>query len=82
MIFGDEWRGIYIRGDNAMWYISQLRSVLILEEDHISDHSKAVINEVLSMLSKSNHHTPDKVQMMKDFKECFIKDEGEPNNIS
>lgn len=80
MIFGDDWRGIFIRGDNSMFFITQLQLVLELDGDNLSKHSKEVINGTINEFCRSNHHSPDKVQMMKPFKECFIKDEGENTN--
>tara|TARA_B100001778_G_scaffold334986_1_gene350441 strand:+ start:12797 stop:13102 length:306 start_codon:yes stop_codon:yes gene_type:complete len=77
MIFGDDWRGLFIRGDNALGFIVDLETILMLDKDKLSEHSRKIIENMIWDFRRSNHHTPDRVQMMKPFKECFIKDEGE-----
>lgn len=74
--FGEDWRGCYIRGDSAMHMINELNAVRILEKD-LSEHTIKTIQWIQEELARSNQHTKDRVQMMKPFKECFIKDEGE-----
>lgn len=74
--FGDDWRGCYIRGDSAMHMINELNAVLILEKN-LNEHTKETIKWIQAELARSNQHTKDRVQMMKPFKECFIKDESE-----
>jgi len=75
MQFDDDWRGIFIRGDNAMHFINELNVIRITE--NLSEHSENRLKWIQEELGRSNHHLKDKVQMMKPFKECFIKDEGE-----
>lgn len=82
MQFGpDEWRGIFFRGDNAMGFIAELQIALQLDGEKMSEHSRNAIENILSELGRSNHHVPDFVQIMKPFKECFLKDEGDHPDI-
>lgn len=77
MIFGQDWRGVFFRGDNAMFFIMELQLALQVDGEKMSEHSRNAIENILSELRRSNHFKPDKVQMMKPFEECFVKDEGE-----
>jgi hypothetical protein len=70
MEFDNDWRGVFIRGDNAMNYIMHLESVL-LKQENTNGLERMVLQELLSVLKESNHFSSDEnLQRMKPFGEC------------
>ena len=76
MQFGDDWRGYFFRGDNAMGHIVDLKVSLEIDKG-MSDHTRKAIEDIVAELSRSNHHTPDRVQHMQPFTDAFVEDRGE-----
>ena len=79
--FGDDWRGVFIRGDNAYLYALHLAELLRVQEGGeqwaLSPFNRAVLSGLLRLLEGSNEHEhkerPDgdvNVQQMKPFEEC------------
>ncbi len=72
MQFGDDWRGVFIRGDNAlMLYVpllNELREKLKSEDDFLLSVS---LNNLINVLASAEHnHENQDVQIMKSFEEC------------
>lgn len=72
MQFEEDWRGVFIRGDNSlMRYIpllNELRKKLTPEDDFLISIG---LDDLISVLSSAAHHQENEhVQMMKAFKEC------------
>lgn len=67
MKFGDDWRGLFIRGDNAWHYAEHLRKVLPLADPF----ARAVLTGLLQELFNTNERMDQvDVQLMKPFEEC------------
>lgn len=71
--FGDDWNGVFIRGDNAMHYARVLRGILenpeLLQRDVIG--TRIVIEGLAQTLSGANQFNPSSpVQVCKDFADC------------
>lgn len=76
MQFGDDWRGYFFRGDNAMGFLIDLQ-VALETDTKMEDHTRKAIQDIVGELRRSNHHTPDRVQHMKPFTEAFVEDRGD-----
>jgi hypothetical protein len=71
MKFGDDWRGLFIRGDSAFNFAMHLEHVLGVHYSGPICH--AVLQELLALLQGTNEHAhPDEadVQRMKPFDEA------------
>jgi len=81
MQFRDDWRGLFIRGDNALLYFLPALHYAI---EKLQDEQDIVFKEQLvdlaGLLESTNHHVPDEnVQMMGNFEDChIIKKQREP----
>lgn len=75
MEFESDWRGIFIRGDNAAFYAMSLREFLQNPSDE-NPIMKAGVQGLLELLEDSNHFIEREVQEMKAFTEC-VKEEKE-----
>jgi hypothetical protein len=71
MQFGDDWRGVFIRGDNAlMGYLPMLYR--LKQKSNLDMLSLAELDGLISLIESSNHHSDNTdVQFMKDFKDCI-----------
>jgi hypothetical protein len=71
--FDDDWRGIFIRGDNAMQFYTALE-MLMDNPEAARDNPFSVVaplQGLLQLLRSSNHHFEDAdCQMLKKFEEC------------
>lgn len=71
MQFGEDWKGVFIRGDNAFAFAQYLKAIL----PHISFtndfFAKGYIEELIRILEKSNQYTGSNPQKMKPFEECI-----------
>jgi hypothetical protein len=69
--FGDDWAGVFIRGDNAMYYASQVTTMLnVLEEELGPDaytHTRKALQELTHLLTSSHFNT----RQLKTFAECL-----------
>jgi hypothetical protein len=75
MEFEDDWRGIFIRGDNAlMGYLPMLQRIRAnLREENENVLDLITLKSLIDLLSFANHtdDTDDTdVQMMKKFEDC------------
>lgn len=87
MRFGDDWTGIFIRGDNAFYFAHQLRAILELIEEHAKEHNfdgfvQANIGGLVDLLTSSTHGAgkEPEAQTMKNFEDCFIIPSDTQNN--
>ena len=74
MQFEDDWRGVFIRGDNALLrYLPMLQIIKAnISDENEDDVILALgIDDLINLLASANHHVDDKnVQMMKKFEDC------------
>lgn len=72
--FGDDWRGVYIRGDNALYYAMELKRFLANNktDDWMAEGNLQSLLELLQSAAQGGDSEP--VQKLKDFRECEIKD--------
>jgi hypothetical protein len=75
MEFEDDWRGVFIRGDNALLrYIPMLKSLRDkLEHDDTFQGAMDILclDDLIGVLASANHHQDNKdVQKMKRFENC------------
>jgi len=80
MQFGNDWRGVFIRGDNAAYYAIIIKLALEHHQELKKDvNTLWALEELLKVLENSNERThlnEDGVQKMKPFEEC-VREEGE-----
>jgi hypothetical protein len=72
--FGDDWPGLFLRGDDAMGYAIQLQYILdVVDEDDIDAISLHIVRALLHHL-KSVDFRNDKVQrqQLKTARECLV----------
>lgn len=71
MKFGDDWRGLFIRGDDAFNFAGQLRRVL--ELGNVPAIAAHVLRGLLDLLESSDERkAAEGVQKMKAFTECRV----------
>lgn len=82
MKFGEDWRGVFIRGDNAYLYALHLAELLRDKEgvarSELSPFNRAVLRGLLRLLEGANEHEhpegPEdsavRAQHLKPFAEC------------
>lgn len=72
MQFGDDWRGLFIRGDNAFGFKLALERALASERlDPLTRHQ---LQELADLLARSDHFVEDpELQRLKDFDACQKK---------
>lgn len=72
--FEDDWTGVFIRGDNAFYYVAQLGAVLELMKEQWGDGYamlQVTMENLRSLLASCNHHAENtNKQLMKTFEEC------------
>lgn len=83
MRFGDDWTGVFIRGDNAAYYAQNLRMLLELIEKPLDNvntagFAKFVVKGLVSDLEGCVHSPGQEpeAQIMKDFEECIDEEEA------
>ena len=69
MQFGDDWCGVFIRGDNAMYYSMILKSLLNGEITSSDIISKMVLQGLVDELSACLGN-PESADKLKDYKDC------------
>lgn len=75
MEFGKDWRGAFIRGDNAFGYAMSLRR--ILETGQVDKISRITLESLLELLSATVQDRNDvPIQIMKPFEDCFVERKG------
>jgi hypothetical protein len=76
MQFGEDWPGVFIRGDNAAYLAMQLETYINNPDLRDSTFIKLAIEELLELLRNSNvrniptDQANDGVQYLKSFLEC------------
>lgn len=65
MQFGDDWRGIFIRGDTAGWMAMKLKSLLDDSGGWLDAVEMAEMWSLQSLLASSDHHAEANVQRVK-----------------
>ena len=68
MEFDGDWRGIFIRGDNAGAFALQLR-IFLADYSGTSPYLSSM-KHLGELLASSDHHAPAEAQHMKPFEEC------------
>ena len=74
MEFEDDWSGVFIRGDNAAWYIMGLEEIKSgLEIDGMNDWAPCMmaLKSLLEVLKDSNQFVDRPKQLMKKFSDCI-----------
>lgn len=76
MKFGNDWTGVFIRGDDSFNYANYLEEILKHIENEIDIHAFMVLHGLLKMLRSSSHShrgkkTKKEVQKIKEFLECL-----------
>ena len=70
MQFGDDWRGIFLRGDTAVPLAMTLK--MYLDHPENQEFFLPQIQGLIRLLLTANQHTPDPdCQIMKPFTECL-----------
>ena len=85
MKFGDDWRGVFIRGDTAIADARALKEALhlwaLVSGDDVS-HREVVLRihlgGLVALLESAHERAPADVQLLKSFRECVIRSEGTP----
>lgn len=72
MLFGDDWPGLFIRGDNAAVYVFALQHVLKNRSIHWA-HAETLA-DLLQELERAKMHTQQEVQKMQPFDDCLLKE--------
>lgn len=81
MRFGDDWTGVFLRGDSACWYAHLLGMALqSLKDGRTLDPITLMqLQGLANTLYGCQHHTGEypQAQEMKPFLECFIAPQSE-----
>jgi len=70
MKFGDDWSGIFIRGDNAKHYSIQLKQVLSDVGSEAGMFAKTTLKGLIELMESAHEHNDVKPQQLKSFEEC------------
>jgi len=78
MVFGDDWPGVFIRGDNAWAYTNALKEALAaLDGTAMNEYFFAELNGLADLLSScnvtSNKYNHDETQVMHNYETCVTK---------
>lgn len=71
MEFENDWRGVFIRGDNAAYYAMLLKRVLNSKNEDELSFSKIQLESLLNLLNGSNQFIEQEVQLLKPFDQCI-----------
>jgi hypothetical protein len=79
MQFGEDWKGVFIRGDNVFALKLALMKLLEVTRHHTGNPYETIleiktIEGLIRLLESSNQYTGLQPQKMKSFEECFIDD--------
>lgn len=76
MRFGDDWTGVFIRGDTAAWYALKLQEAAALAEDDTAfDDVTHILRDFAQLLSGSNETLCEKQREIKDLQQMKEHDE-------
>lgn len=76
--FDDDWTGVFVRGDNALFYAKQLEKITyqIESKKDISSLDLFVLYDIMNLLSNANHHLENTTkQKLKKFEDCVLPEE-------
>jgi hypothetical protein len=77
MKFGDDWTGVFLRGDDAFGYANALSDILnsTPAEDMRDVIARSMLTGLLDVLRASDERTADKdkVQTLQPFDQCLMK---------
>lgn len=83
MRFGNDWTGVFIRGDNAFYYVNSLNLLVELLSETPSPESpetflaKRAVQDLVELLASSIHVKGNpEAQVMKEFEECIDEKEA------
>lgn len=68
MCFGDDWNGVFIRGDNAIGLVLNLKGYLA---DPTGPFCGNAVRQIIELLECSDQRTKEGVQKLKPFEECI-----------
>lgn len=71
MRFGDDWTGVFVRGDHAAAYALALKWVKVVG----SVHDRAMLQGLLDVLAGSREPVTAPVQQLRPFAECAVTDQ-------
>lgn len=77
MRFGDDWTGIFIRGDNAFGHAIGLQQILFCLETGrpLATYHALMLKSLRELLMKSNEHAEgfdkDSIQRLREFDNCL-----------
>ncbi len=82
MMFGEDWCGTFFRGDSASYYAFELTNFINDMEKYNNESWGAIRLNTLKCLADTlgscdmslDSYSEDKVQMMKNYKECVEKE--------
>jgi hypothetical protein len=69
MVFGDDWPGVFIRGDDAFMYAEHMRRVIRAVDGTVP---KAVLDSLQELLRSCQAPVTGAVQRLRSFNECKI----------
>ena len=71
MEFVDDWCGVFVRGDAALYYAQQLHLALELLKDKDQAFLEATLKGLADLMGSCYQHAPDSTrQLLKGWKEC------------
>lgn len=73
MQFGDDWPGVFIRGDNALWMVQTL-DVVLRNNDYLPAF-RVQLQHMRTLLAECRDSPGQEVTLLKPFFECLKDDE-------
>lgn len=71
--FGDDWTGVFIRGDVAMLFLQNLRILATLDEVKSNVYLKSSVESLADLMASSHEHASAiSRQHLKEFSDCLI----------
>jgi len=71
MQFADDWRGVFIRGDNAFGYAMNIKLMLCEQDSAMLQRiGRASLKGLLELLLSADERNETETQRMKPFDEC------------
>lgn len=74
MQFGEDWPGLFVRGDDSFHYADLLSSLLVEHDETLGPIRRLALQSLVAMFRSTNFndesHEPKVVQKLKEYKEC------------